>query len=311
LTEKILHFIDKSNKISIITHKNIDADSYGSALAMYEYIRSLGKTAKIVNCEDIPLYLQKFDDSIQTAKRPPKSDLAIFVDCADMARSAFSKEDFSSPIITIDHHLRHEAFADIELIDENAAATGIVVYNLLKNTQKGINAKCANAILLAIASDTLFFSTDRVDSECFAIASHLLELGADILLVDRVLNKSSSLAKIRLKTAALQSLELSLEGKLGFTTLKKQDFKASGALLSDTEGFASMPLELEIVEVAVFIVELDEVYKLSFRSKKVDVSAIAREFSGGGHRLAAGGKLYAKSIEEAKKIVTKKFEGIL
>ncbi|MFP4333668.1 MAG: DHH family phosphoesterase [Campylobacterales bacterium] len=310
MSVEILRYIENSNKISIITHKNIDADSYGSALSMYEYITSLGKTAKVVNIEEIPLYLKKFDESIKPLRKPPKSDLAIFVDCADLARSGFSRDDFNSPIITIDHHLRHEAFADIELIDENAAATGVVVYNLLRNSQKGINSRCASAILLAIASDSLFFSTDRVDSECFAIASHLLELGANLELVDRVLNKSSSLAKIRLKTEALKSLELLLEGRLGLITLKKQDFKSSGAHISDTEGFASIPLELEIVEVAVFLVELEDRYKLSFRSKKRDVSEIAKEFSGGGHRLAAGGKLHAKSIEEAKNIVIQKFREI-
>lgn len=306
--QKAIELIENSSYISLITHLNVDADSYASAVALLLFLeKRLQKKVKIINKEGIPRNLQKLYPQEKVKSEVPfDSDLLIFVDCANPERAGIRKTEVKARTITIDHHIPRDRFADVELVGPTLVSTAILVYKLLSFTEKKIDKDVAQALFCAIASDSQFFSLGRSDEECYLIASELIGLGASAEAADMILNKSDSLAKFRLKNLALSSTDLALEGALAFTCITSTICKQSGASRSDTEGFVDIPLSIECVEASVMLTEMQGYYKVSLRSKNIDVSKIAESFKGGGHKKAAGCKIYSKDINEAKKIITEK-----
>lgn len=303
--------IEEARNISLITHINVDADSYATAVGLlYFFTNTLQKNCKILNKETIPRNLQKLypQNKIQNSL-PPNCELAIFVDCATLGRSAFTKEELSGKkIMTIDHHFKREAFANIELIEDRAPATACVAYKLLKSFDTTISSSTAEALFCALASDSQFFSIDRCRQECYAIASELVALGANPVKADAILNKSESLAKLRLLGLALEHMELKLEGRVAVIVITDTIFEKTGAIMSDLEGIVEKPLALECTEISALLVKKDDHYKISLRSKNKDISPIAEKLNGGGHKKAGGGKIYAKTVEEAKNITLRTIE---
>ena len=68
------------------------------------------------------------------------------------------------------------------------------------------------------------------------------------------------------------------------------DFRATGALPTDTEDVINMTLAIGTAKVAMIMVEQQSGgFKVSFRSRSaVDCSKLAEQFGGGGHKAAAG-----------------------
>lgn len=313
LFKKAVELIENSSYISLITHLNVDADSYASAVALLLFLeRRFQKKVKIINKDVIPSNLQKLYPQERVKKEISlDSDLLIFIDCGDLRRAGIKDTEIKAPIITIDHHILKERFADVELVDPTLVSTAILVYKLLKFTGKKIDKEVAQALFCAIASDSQFFSLDRSDKECYLIASELIGLGASVKDADTILNKSDSLAKFRLRNMALLGTELALEGALALTCIDENMFRRSGGLRSDTEGLVDIPLSIECVEVSVVIIEMQGYYKISLRSKNIDILKVAESFDGGGHKKAAGCRIYLKDINGVKKVIIEKIKEVL
>lgn len=299
-----------AHNISLITHINVDADSFATAVALRHFFTDiLQKNCKILNKDEIPRNLQKLYPQNKVQKEIPAScDLIIFIDCATVERSGFQRNELTSKVMTIDHHFKREHFADIEVIEDHAPATACVAYKLLAGFDRSIPKNTADALFCALASDSQFFSIDRCAYACYATAAELIKLGASPMNADTVINKSDSLAKLRLLGLALEQMELKLEGQVALTAITDAMFAKTGAIQSDTEGIVEKPLSLECVEISVMLVQRRDYFKVSLRSKQKDISPIAERLNGGGHKKAAGGKVYAKTVDDAKKIVINTIE---
>ena len=103
---------------------------------------------------------------------------------------------------------------------------------------------------------------------------------------------------------ALSRAATELDGRLIHTAILQEDFRATGALPSDTEDIVNMTLQVGGVEVAIILVELAAGgVKVSFRSRStVDCSRLAEQFGGGGHKAAAGATI-ERPLEEARRMV--------
>ncbi len=151
----------------------------------------------------------------------------------------------------------------------------------------------ATALYAAIATDTGWFRFASTTSATYRIVADLMDAGADPSGIYGDLYERDTIGRVRLRGRILARTETQLDGRLVYTYVKKEDFSETGALPSDTEDAINMTLAIAGTQLAIIFVEqLKGGFKLSFRSRcHVDCNTLARNFSGGGHRAAAGAYL--------------------
>jgi phosphoesterase RecJ-like protein len=294
-----LALIQNSQKIALVSHITPDADALGSALAFYLALKKMGKNVKIFNATKILAKQYDFLPSFSkiTHTFPKNCDLVISFDCGSFDRLGITKTSFK--LINIDHHASNTLYGDINIVDKNHASTSSIVFNVLQSFGIKIERDIATCIYTALAEDTNFFTTNSVNEAPFLLAATLVKLGADPADIARNLTQRDSLAKVRITALFIDSIDLIKDGKIAIGEVNEESFKKSGALRYDTTKLVDILLNMQTVELAIFILELpDGAYKLSMRSKQIDVSKIATKFGGGGHKHAAGLEIERAEKEE-------------
>lgn len=284
-----LALIEKSQKITLVSHITPDGDALGSSLAFYLYLKKMGKNVKIFNATKILARHYDFLPSFSKITNifPKNCDLVISFDCGSFDRIGIEKEDFK--LINIDHHKSNTHFGDINIINDKHASTSSVVFDMLDSWKVEITKEMATCIYTALAEDTNFFTTKNVDKSVFTLSAKLASLGADPALVATSLKQRNSLAKVRLLALFIDTIELVDDGRIAIGEVSAEMFKKTGALRYDTTELVDTLHDMSTVEVAIFVLALpDGNYKLSLRSKAKDVSKIAVSLGGGGHHHAAG-----------------------
>jgi len=213
------------------------------------------------------------------------------------------------PVIVFDHHMTGDGLGDIELIDTAAAATGMIVLELLEYTGWPITETIAQALFISIATDTGWFRFSNTDSRVYKSCAELIDAGANPTQIHHSLYQNFSFARVKLMSAMLNSLELHFDGRYAAQHLLQQDFEQSGADYKDTENLIDECQQIGSVEVAALFVELkDGRIKCSLRSRgDVSVLEIAQKFGGGGHTMAAGVHLQGP-LEKAEQIIKAEIE---
>ncbi len=281
--------IQEARSILLLTHVNPDADTLGSALALYHQLRSMGKRCKVFNATQLPYNLDFLPGIEKVSKQIPKKyDLMISFDAGDFQRLGI--EERGAFLINIDHHRSNTAYGDINLIEPDFAATAQVVYKLLRLNSLIPTKEAALCLYTALVDDCGFFKYESVDEEVFEMAGALCRCGVEPHYVAKQLTMREPLAKLRLIQRLLETLELYHKGRVGVIRLTQDMLKATGAAKEMADDALSMVRSLATVEVAVLLrEEEDGRIKVSLRSKDlVDVSRIALTFGGGGHKNAAG-----------------------
>lgn len=299
----IAEAIRQAQRLLVCIHKHPDGDALGSAIAAVLALEAMGK--QVVGYCPGPLLVHFHDIPGIERLRPqfPSGqpfDLALYLDCADLDRVL---KDFKPPCrtVNIDHHKSNALFADLNWVDPAAAATGELLYALFVEMQVEITAPLAQALYLAIMTDTGSFRYANTRPETFEIVARLVQRGADPALAARLYWDNVSPHSVRLRAAALQSLTLEAGGRLAWAQLTAAQFAAHGGLEHAPEGLSSALRGIRGVEVGLLFTEIPgEGIRVSLRSHgNVDVSEIARQLGGGGHRSAAGAVIEAP-LDEAR-----------
>jgi len=309
--KKIWNKINESDNIVLISHVNPDGDALGSSLSMYNILKNMGKNVKVVNMTDLAPYLDFLPNYDKVTKTLPKKiDLMISFDCGSFDRLGI--EEKPSFLINIDHHISNTNYGDINLI-ENAASTSQVIFNILEANNVAIDKDSATCIYTALVTDTGNFQYESVTSEVFRVASELVKCGASPEFVSKMLYERDRLSRLRFLAKALDTLELSLEGKVGIVEVTNELMAKTGAVKDDTDGLVNMVRKLETVEVAIMLREEENgAIKVSLRSKNyVDVSKIAVKYGGGGHIRASGATITNKTFSEIKNMLLEDIKGEL
>jgi phosphoesterase RecJ-like protein len=315
MIEKLHNSILEAKYIAVVAHVRPDADTLGSASALYSYCLQLHK--KVVFVCATPVIEKKYSCIawVEKIKKniPASVDLAITCDCASLERIGI---DLSSKIINIDHHKSNEHYGDINIIDPDAISTTKVVYDLFEKLHVKVNAKMATALYAGLVEDSNCFSSTAVDGIVFAFAQTLMQLGANHQEVMKYLQNYSTLSHQRLLGKMLVSMELVSNATLAVHKVPYALLEATGASYQDCEEALEKSLDLPTVEISLLIVQKqDGSFKVSLRSTNVDVDLIASSFGGGGHSFRAGcvfdathtmDTIYEKIIKKVKEIEKKK-----
>lgn len=294
LADQFAEMVSSANGVLIGSHLNPDGDTLGSALALSQYLDSLGVRNELL-CHHAPPDNLRFLPGIERVRQVPEGghfDLAILVDMDSPERLGSLEETFASKprTIVIDHHVPHHSPGDLRIVDERVPATAVILYRLLRDLKAEITPDMAKCLLTGIVTDTGSFRFPNTTPESLDIAGHLVELGGDINQIAEEVFHRKPLSTLRLLGILLAKMQVDSHGKLAWAALHREDFEATEAKDEETEGFVNELLGIRTVKLAALFREPKEgKVRVSLRSMgAVDVAEIAREFGGGGHKNAAG-----------------------
>ena len=289
---------------------NPDGDGLGSEVALAHYLESKGKQVSILNCSATPenyLFLHKLHPIFQFD--PPRhedivenAEVIILLDANDPDRLAamtpFIMKSHAMKVC-IDHHPEPGEFADLYLLDEQSPATGEIIYNFISMAGGTIDRVTATALYTAIMTDTGSFRYQKTDSEVHTIVAHLLQAGADPIVIYEQVYERTSAKRMRLLGMALANMQTMYDGKLAYIVLTSKMFEATGTSEADTDAFVPYTLTIDGVQIGLMFSEMDNIVKVSFRSKgDIAINELAKEFGGNGHKNAAGARISNAKLDD-------------
>jgi phosphoesterase RecJ-like protein len=234
-------------------------------------------------------------------------DLVLIVDTNSHSQLAkfndYLKQN-DAPVLVLDHHETSDGLGDVELIDSDAAATGLIVLDLLKYAGWPVTEKIAESLFVALATDTGWFQFSNTNSRVYRACAELIDAGIKPTQIYDHLYLNFSYQRFRLMAGMLNNLDLFLDGRYAAMQITRQDFERTGAAYSDTENLINECHRIDSVEASALFIELkDGRIRCSLRSRgPLDVSKIASKFGGGGHAMAAGTFLPGP-LENAKNLI--------
>ena len=300
--DQIIRYLKNSNNILIATHTNPDGDAIGSLIAMGLCLDVLNKKTTLYNESPIPA-VYRFLPAVNRVVRNIKNenyDLAVILDCGNLKRIGMAVSAVRQIPITvnIDHHITNTRFGHLQLIDTSACATAEIVYRLIKQMDVPLDKAIATSIYTGILTDTGSFRFSNTNRAAFSICQEMVGLGVDPYNIAQHVYGAYSLGRIKLLNLALDSIEISDNGKLSIMTLTQDMFHETHTQAEDVDGLINYAKRIEDVKVAALIQENRNGkektnnfnrFDVSLRSDgTVDVASIAASFGGGGHFIAAG-----------------------
>jgi phosphoesterase RecJ-like protein len=292
-----------AGKFVVVTHENPDGDALGSLIAMQEILQTLGKDAVMFIDEyEFPLPQEYRFFPLQGHVSSPPADLdertLVFLDCGNVERNP-AAEALQRPgarILNIDHHHDNTRFGTVNLVDDHASCTAEIVWDLMHGLGVEPSQTVAEALYVGLITDTGRFMYENTGPRAHLMAADLIEVGVDVHEMYRRVYEGVPFGKLALLARGLSNVQRYDGGQLTLTALSAEDFAASGAEESYSEGVIDHLRAVEGTLVAALVRErlcpngVRATRKVSLRSSdgRVDVSAIAREVGGGGHRQAAG-----------------------
>jgi phosphoesterase RecJ-like protein len=292
--------IRAGERFLLTTHENPDGDALGSLLATHRILEALGKdSVMFLAAKEFPLPVEDRFLPLDEVFHEPPADLSdrvvVFLDCGNIDRMPvdFLRTD-GMKVINIDHHHDNTRFGTINLVDVDASCTAEIVYDLAGLLGVELTPEIANALYVALVTDTGKFMYENTDARSHRMAAGLIEAGVEVNEVYRRLYEHAPMEKLRLLAQALERIELLDDGKLAITYISADDYAATGGSEALTEGVIDHLRTIDGTLVAAVVRDQSDggraARKVSMRSTdgRVDVSAIARTHGGGGHRRAAG-----------------------
>jgi phosphoesterase RecJ-like protein len=267
---------------------------------MHRVLTALGKDSVMLMSADefpLPYEYRFFDlDGLQSLV-PPDIDerTVIFLDCGNIDRNpAEVVKREGMHILNIDHHHDNTRFGTVNHVVEEASCTAEIVWDLMRALGVEPALEIADALYVGLVTDTGKFMYENTGTRAHVMAAELIEAGVDVHGIYRRLYEGMPFSKLELLARGLANVQRFDDGRLTFTRLTREDFRMAGAEESYSEGVIDHLRSVEGTKVAALARELlaenENRKKVSLRATdgEVDVSIIARQAGGGGHRQAAG-----------------------
>lgn len=313
--QPLVRALKTSDKLVLTTHVRPDTDGVGSEIALHRYLCAAGKQARIINPGRLLPNLSLLDPEGRVEAFDPS--------CAEFIREAtvivldVSERERLGPLlpllkehtkttICIDHHINEDRlFATINLIDPTASATGVLIWELLRQVDYDVDPVCAQALYATIVADTGSFRFSNTTAEVLRLAADLIDLGADPQPISKAVLGTYSKPKVRLLARALSDLSFDCDERLVWCAVSMRMLESVEASAEDAEGLVEYLRLQGSVQAAVFFIEVGEQrVKISFRSENsVDVNRLAMSWGGGGHRHAAGAVVEGPLPEVVDRVV--------
>ena len=301
-TQPILDLFAAHRRFLLSGHENPDGDALGAQVALFHLLTALGKEPVIFNPDPLGRSLRFLERHTPfRAFRPgaplPEFDVVVLLDCARLERLGPLGEVLRARrprIAVIDHHVGSEhGDGSVAFVDSEAPATGALVRELWRASNRPLTPVAAEGVFLSLVSDTGWFRYSNTDARVLALASELVAAGVEpSSFYDRIYRQNLP-DSVGVLAAGLATHQLRFANRYVYATLARAVMERAARADFDTDGVMEPLRALGGVEVVGLFKERSEkVVKLSLRSQgDVDVQAIAAALGGGGHRKAAGATL--------------------
>ena len=298
----------KAENVAVMIHVRPDGDAVGSAAALCNILKQLGKDAKILSSDKIPDRLQFILDYTETELTDNADGrTAIAIDVASPAQLGTLWDGERAPVLMIDHHAVGEQFANGYIIPEASSAAEVLFDVALTLQDEGkikLTKKLSYALYCAMSSDTGCFSYSNTGPKTHRYAAMLLEGGVDAADINHRLFNSKTKEQITAEGFVASRLESASGGKISYATVTIADRERLGLLEEHFDTAIDVVRSRQGTKIAFVIKEIDKgKFKVSLRSTELDVASVAAKFGGGGHLRAAGCTVFADTADEVKTII--------
>jgi phosphoesterase RecJ-like protein len=299
---EVLADVQGAERFLLVTHEHPDGDALGSLLAMHHILRALGKDSLMfMDAGEFPLPREyrffRFDGLVSVAPDDVAERTVVFLDCGNIDRNpADALQLEGAHILNVDHHHDNTCFGTLNHVVPEASCTAEIVWDLMHGLGVTPTVAIAEALYVGLVTDTGKFMYENTGTRAHAMAAELIEAGVDVHDVYHRIYEDVPFAKVALLACALGRIERHDDGLLTLTSLTSEDFAATAAEESYSEGVVDHLRAIQGTAVAGLVRDRlgpnqpDGMRKVSLRASddRVDVSVIARMQGGGGHRQAAG-----------------------
>lgn len=297
----------KAGKILVISHKKPDADTLGSALSLKIWLEKLGKSLTLA-CIDRPSPVFSFlpyVDCFVNEFNLGEFDLIVVVDAGASYMTEFHlkyENLFTSgiPVINIDHHSSNDMYGTVNLVDPVGASVTLMIYRMFMEWDVDIDEQIAICLMAGIYTDTGSFMHSNTSQEVLEVAADLMNKGATIGRISKVLFKTQPVSTLRLWGRVMENVEVT-DNAVAMSVVKEDDYIQADAKPEQLSGVIDYINMIPDVNYSVLLNEDRRGHvKGSFRTKRddVDLSKIAAQFGGGGHPKASGFMVEGKIAEK-------------
>ncbi len=286
-----------ASSVALACHVHPDGDALGSMLALHHVLAASGIESVASFPEPFVIAPHYRELVGLECIRPPHEfptapDVMVTFDCGSLDRLGgfVPAARAARELIVIDHHVSNDRYGTINVIEPTAAASGVVVRDLVAALGLELNRAAAVCLYTALVCDTGRFQYDSTTPAVFELAAELTAFDVPVSALSRSLFEEHRFAYLQLLAAVVQRAELDLGSGLVWTAIRQHDLEAFDVTMEEVEGLIDILRRTKEADVSVVLKEdADGSVRVSMRSLgRVDVCAIAQHHGGGGHRFAAG-----------------------
>ena len=299
------------DNVLLLTHVRPDGDTIGSAAALCQALRDMGKTAYL-------LYNPEITDTYAPYAAPywaPEDFAPAHIVSTDIAALNLLPDNAASYAgrieLAIDHHGSHGFFAPNVCLDAEAAACGEIIYHIIQELTP-VSPAIAMLLYVAISTDTGCFVYTNTTADTHRIAAELLETGIDVGPVNKALFRTKSKTRLAMEARMVADMELYDSDRVVVMSIPLSLRQELHATEADIEELSSLAALVEGTDCGITLRELKPgKVKLSLRTgPRVDACAVCQRLGGGGHKAAAGATVDG-TLKDAKALVLKAYRDVV
>jgi len=301
--EQAVALLRAAEEVVLVCHVAPDGDALGSMLGLGTALRAAG-TRVVASWGSEPFevpanyeFLPALDLLVPAEDVPSAPGLLVTLDSGSVDRlgTLADRVDAAGQVLVVDHHASNTGYGTAQLVDPGAAATAVVVAELLDRLGLPLTQEVAAPLYTGLVTDTGSFKHASTSPQVHELAARLLATGIRHELINRAIWDTQPFGYVQLlgEACARARLEPGAARGLGlvWTEVGAADLHRHGLGLADVEGVIDVLRTAVEAEVALVVKcdPTDGLYRVSTRSKgAVDVGEVCTALGGGGHRFAAG-----------------------
>lgn len=297
-------FLLTHDNFTILTHRRPDGDTIGSSAALCLGLRSLGKTAHVLENREVSSRFQWLHEGL-TKPAVEEGDTVVSV---DVASPAMLPKDFTHLLgnirLRIDHHGSATSFTDEELVDQGSASCAELVWDVLSMMGVKADQAIAEAVYVGASTDTGCFRFSNTTAHTFAVAAECARAGARIYELNQELFETNTLGRLKMQAWIVDHMKMLRGGEMAICAIPRSVEEDIGVTEDDMDNISSFPRTVAGVCMAATLRETkDGDTKISVRAVPgYDATKVTEKFGGGGHKGAAGAAL-KMPLADAEKAV--------
>lgn len=312
--DELAEIMRANDDFVICGHVGPDGDCLGSQLTLWHALKAMGKNAVCLLVKDEPVpaslsFLPGIDEMVPACafSGTPRVFVGTDVPLRErMSEDACRVLDSCETSITIDHHASETTMCEHVYVDPDSASASILLWELAKLLVDEPPLESALCAYVGLVTDTGGFRFQNTDADAFKTASELIDYGVQPAYVAAKVFQSRSRASLLLESTTISRMRILCDGAVAISWVTKADMAEFGAEKADAEPLIDTLRSIRGVRVACMLREQDGFIRGSLRAKdETDVSKLARQLNGGGHKAASGISLYT-SIDEAVALLEEK-----